>query len=205
MVSSLIRLVTRQTSRSAHFLRNYTRKLGKAWEEVEQVRQMSRDELLAFQDMKLRGLMEHCREHVPFYREWFVGKSFPKGQLVRHSQAWRELPVLRKEDIQTQRDRLIAADGLRGHAHENATGGSTGEPLRFWQDDSYQRHNVVDLHRSYQMCGWRPGDRVVHVWGADLDATDHVGAWAVLTDRLLHNRLFINTFGMERRKIPEHA
>ncbi|GAI39416.1 unnamed protein product, partial [marine sediment metagenome] len=139
-----------------------------------------------------------------FYEEWFRGKALPKGQLVRHCQAWRELPVLTKEDIQTERGR-IAADGLQGHVHESATGGSTGEPLRFWQDDNYRRHNVVDLYRSYEMCGWRPGDRVVHAWGADLDAADHVGARAVLTDRLLHNRLFINTFGMERCKIPEHA
>jgi len=166
---------------------------------------MSRDELLAFQDMKLRRLIEHCRQNVPFYGEWFGGKRFPKGQLVRHCQAWRELPVLAKEDIQTQRDRLIATNGRRGRMYENTTGGSTGQPLRFLQDDNYVRHNVVDLCRSYEMCGWRPGDRVLYLWGADLDAADHVGLRGMLADRLLHNRLFVNTFSLENHHVRKYA
>ena len=205
MVSSVMRFVTRQTSRWRHALRYYTRGLGLARRELERVQEMTRDELLEFQDTKLRRLIQHCRENVPFYREWLEGRDFPADTLIRDSETWQELPVLRKEAIQTKGNLLIATNAPRGKMYKNATGGSTGEPLQFWQDDNYLRHNIIDGLRSLEMCGWRPGDRIVHLWGADVDAVDHVGVRGFVADRFVHNRLFINTFGLESRKMAEYV
>jgi len=197
MLRGIERFVTRHTSRFTYFLRNYTRGLYGARKELDEVREMTREQLLELQDRKLRQLIEHCRENVPFYRQWFQGRDFPTNTLVRDSNVWKELPVLTKRDIQTQAESLVARNAHRGEMYKNATGGSTGEPLNFWQDDNYRRHNAIDRYRSFEMCGWRPGDRVAHLWGAELDAAEHVGIRGFVSDRFIHNRVFINTFNLE--------
>lgn len=205
MAPDIVRFITRQTSRCSYALRHYARGLGLAQRELDQVQEMTRDELLEFQDTKLRRLIQHCQKNVPFYREWFHGRHFPTDTLVRDSQAWQGLPVLTKEDIQTQGALLMATNAKHSKIYKNATGGSTGEPLQFWQDDNYWRHNTLDLYRSYKMCGWRPGDRVVHLWGADIDAAEHVGFRGLISDRFIHNRIFINTFRLEEQKMDAYV
>ena len=201
MLRGIERFVGRYTSRFTYFLRNYTRGLYRARRELDEVRKMTREQLLEFQDRKLRRLVEHCRQNVPFYRQWFPGRDFLTDTLVRDSKAWKELPVLAKEDIQTEGESLIAISGRRGKMYRNATGGSTGEPLQFWQDDNYRQHNTVDRYRSFEMCGCRPGDRTAHLWGAELDAAEHVGIRGFVSDRFMHNRVFINTFNLEEGKM----
>ncbi len=205
MLRGIETFVTRHSSRFTYFLRDYTRGFCGARNELDEVQEMTRDELLEFQDMKLRRLIHHCRENVPFYREWFQGRDFPADTLVRESEAWKELPVLRKEDIQTDGNLLIAINAQRGKMYKNATGGSTGEPLEFWQDENYRRHNLIDRCRSYDMCGWHPGDRVAYLWGAELDTAEHVGFRGVISDRLIHNRVFINTFRLEEQEMATYV
>src|SRR5438105_14645365 len=85
----------------------------------------------------LRELLRHCREMVPYYRDLLSDTTVhqldqdPRGALQR-------LPVLKKETIRSNFDRLQSQDNIHRNCDANTSGGSTGEPVRLIQDDEYR-------------------------------------------------------------------
>lgn len=89
---------------------------------------------------------------------------------------WTGLPVLTKRMLcdcfpaQEMRDRF----GLQGRI--SSTGGSTGEPLRFFHDTAMIRTILArDVYTRLRM-GWRFGMPVITVWGSERDIGRETGS-----------------------------
>lgn len=123
----------------------------------------SRAELKAFQDAKLRQLVCHAYESVPFYR-----KLFDRHRLhPRHIRGTVDLdliPIISKPELRAQAERNLVARGLEPDRLLTArTSGSSGEPFvirRTWLEQSL--HYVYRL-RAYSSLGARLGDRTATV------------------------------------------
>lgn len=83
--------------------------------------------------------------------------------------AWRQLPIVTKADLQTRfhPDRLQQIPGVSGHVL--STGGSTGEPTRFLHDQQMLTACIASRYFIRRMCGWHPGMRTICVWGSERD------------------------------------
>ncbi|HXI03612.1 MAG TPA: hypothetical protein VNI57_10600, partial [Candidatus Saccharimonadales bacterium] len=105
--------------------------------ELERTERLREEEILGLQAARLKALLSHASRHVPYYREAFrrAGVDPADG-----AAALRALPILTKEIIRTSAGSLLSEDASQRGAFGNATGGSTGEPLRFVQDRSYEIH-----------------------------------------------------------------
>jgi phenylacetate-CoA ligase len=84
-------------------------------------------------------------------------------------QVWSSLPVLTKQTLQ---ERFPAAEirdrfGLEGKI--NSTGGSTGEPTRFFHDSLTLRTAAAGNVYTRMRMGWRPGMATIIVWGSERD------------------------------------
>lgn len=88
---------------------------------------------------------------------------------------WPSLPAVGKKDLQ---ERFIASEmqdrfGIEGKV--DASGGSTGEPVRFLHDTAMLRTNMaLSIYTRIQM-GWRPGMATVIVWGSERDIGKSLG------------------------------
>jgi len=84
-------------------------------------------------------------------------------------QLWTSLPVVTKQML---RDRFPPAEiqarfGLDGRI--NSTGGSTGEPTRFFHDEAMIRAGNATAYYAQCRMGWHPGIPIVKVWGSERD------------------------------------
>src|SRR3546814_830005 len=112
--------------------------------------------------------------------------------------------VLTKADIRANFDRLKARN-LQGQLLYKATGGSTGEPLRFgYTRESYERRTAV-MWRGYGWTGATLGRRALYLWGGAVGeqsrATD-------LKERLYHaafHRRILNSFLMREDNMAAYA
>jgi phenylacetate-CoA ligase len=101
----------------------------------------SREELEAFRDARLRRLLVHAYERVPYYR-----KLFDRHRLhPRHVRGAVDLdliPISSKQDLRGSPERQVVASGLDPARLLSArTSGSTGEPFtirRTWLEDKRQ-------------------------------------------------------------------
>ena len=76
-----------------------------------------------------------------------------------------------------------------------STGGSTGEPTRFFHNRAMLQNNVATLAYCRLKLGWRPGMPTVIVWGSERD----IGGWSSRRQRLsstLRNDYLVDGYEM---------
>jgi phenylacetate-CoA ligase len=126
----------------------------------------TREKLQAHQTQRLRALLEHAYEMVPFYREWLGDHGLRPSQF-REREQLDLLPVLSKQILREQPcDRLIS---LGSHPEDRipySTSGSTGEPFRFLVSRWMNGSKIARYLREMQTWGIEPGTPFLKVWGA---------------------------------------
>lgn len=151
-------------------------------------------QLRAIQWDKLLNLLRYCEEQVPFYQERWRAQDI-HWQDIKTLGDFNQLPTLTKKDIRENREKMIAIPE-QGRTLTKATGGSTGEPLRFdYTRESYERRMAVAL-RGYRWAGADLGTKSLYLWGVDLNDGDFT---AKLKNHLYHKVLrhkILNCFAL---------
>ncbi len=164
--------------------------------QLEQTQWWSPDRLAQLQLQRLRSLLQHAQQHVPYYRELFARTGFEPAAVTSLADLQR-LPFLGKAEIRANPDAL-KADNAVGLARFN-TGGSSGEPLIFFIGNQRVSHDVAAKWRATRWWGVDIGDPEIVVWGSpiELTAQDRVRA---LRDTLLRTEL-LPAFEMSAAKL----
>jgi len=156
--------------------------------ELQRCEKMSADELHSIRIKRLRDILAHAAEFVPFYQERF-GKCDFDPATVKDFSDMQKLPVLSKKDIQENRDRLISTAYKRQDLIANRTGGSTGSPLQFFHDKQRWDVRQAATIRHNLWAGHRIGQKVAVLWGHQSDLAGFNSLKAklrnILVDRLL--------------------
>jgi phenylacetate-CoA ligase len=82
---------------------------------------------------------------------------------------WPSLPVVTKADLVNRFDAREMASRFHLKGKINSTGGSTGEPTSFFHDEAMTTLSVATSIYCWRRMGWRPGVRMVCIWGSDRD------------------------------------
>ncbi|WP_437278634.1 phenylacetate--CoA ligase family protein [Sorangium sp. So ce375] len=112
---------------------------------------------------KMMAALRFAEQSIPFYRRRFA----EYGVRVKDVHAPEDLarfPVLTKADLRAHGSELIA-DGWRGKLFRSGTGGSTGEPARFFYDHTTYECRSAAALRSDAWAGGRIGDKELYIWG----------------------------------------
>ena len=143
----------------------------------------SRADILAFQRAQLEKLLRHAYQTTPYYRELFKVESPNISQI----------PTLEKSNIREQLEDLCSEAVPQKHRIKNATGGSTGTPLTFYQDRNYWNQRNLSVYYFDRWAGWNFGERQLIIWGALSD----VGVsrdWKHQLNNFWRNHYWLNGF-----------
>ncbi|PKV44125.1 phenylacetate-CoA ligase [Janthinobacterium sp. 61] len=170
---------------------------------LERSQWWSAQQLQEWQLARLRALLRHAGEHVPYYRALFSSSGFDPEQ-VRKLADLSRLPLLRKVDIASARDSFKSARavGLRPFA----TGGSSGEPLQFFLGRCRISHDIAAKWRATRWWGVDIGDREAVLWGSpiELQAQDRLRRLRRLRDALLRSTL-LPAFAMSPARLDGYV
>jgi phenylacetate-coenzyme A ligase PaaK-like adenylate-forming protein len=176
----------------------------KAHDTVSLLKQMEssqwwpRERLESQQLERLRALLEHAGQRVPYYRELFARRAFDPAAVSSLADL-ESLPLLGKPEIRANEEAL-KAEGAEGLSRFN-TGGSSGEPLIFFIGRERVGHDVAAKWRATRWWGVDVGDPEVVVWGSpiELSAQDRLRG---LRDRLMRTEL-LPAFEMSETKLND--
>jgi len=126
--------------------------------ELEESQWWPADRLVEAQSQRLRSLVCHAYEHVPFYRRHMHEAGLAPGRIQSVADL-RLLPVLNRADVRRLSSELLADYVPGGRTVTARTGGSTGEPLAFVSTpyDRFSRGFARSL-RAQEWAGYRLGD-----------------------------------------------
>lgn len=150
----------------------------------------SPEDLEVLQFMRLKALLIHAYENVPYYRRLFQQVGFAPHQL-RNLAELQALPVLTKTDIQRNLKDLVARNFGAHQLRQDATGGSTGRPLIFYRDHQADLWIDEAARRFRRWVGYLPEDKLGLIWGADRDVPSEFPP----------NQRWLNSFRLAPEKI----
>ncbi len=127
----------------------------------------SADRMTEYQDEKVVRLLRHAYENVPYYKRVMDERGIQPGGLTGVVDLAR-FPLLTREMVRRERDNLKSRDLKSRRAKINSTGGTTGEPLRYYADWSAWSADWASLYRGWGYAGYRPGDKIATLAGSSL-------------------------------------
>jgi len=145
--------------KKTHMVRSYAEQMASQWR--------SRDEILALQRERLRALLVHAQENVPYYQRSFAEAGFD-ARAFKDPTELRVLPILTKTVIRENFEALQASNKEQFAPRRNQTSGSTGQPLVFYWDRDAHSAGWPNAWRGFSVAGFKLGDPVLILSGGAL-------------------------------------
>lgn len=169
--------------------------------EFEKSQWLSEEQIRALQYSKIKQLLKYAYENVPYYHQRYKSLGVHPED-IRSFQDFERLPFLTREDVNNHLDDLVSRQ-MRDQVQRNSTGGSSGEPMRFFVENSYHWWDAALEFRGRGWYGAREGDKIAWVWGAQRDM--HTQGWKARLKAALQQHRYLNAFDMTAPKMRAFA
>jgi phenylacetate-CoA ligase len=124
----------------------------------------SRTEIRAFQDEQLRDLIRCAYNHVPFHRDRMQERKLTPAD-IRSVDDLAKLPLLTKEEIRNNRERLLCTEARSTDLQHRHTSGTTGKALELYVSRSAIAMQWAIWWRHRMRFGVQPGTWHVNFTG----------------------------------------
>ena len=129
----------------------------------------SREEVLLSQSRQLKDIIHRAYKTTPYYKRLYDQYGFTEDKIANGEYSIEELPILTKSALSENLQELVSNDTNPELLRIGSTGGSTGQPVSYYfTEDIVDKMNAA-LHIFYMRCGWIPGEKILHFWGAKQD------------------------------------
>jgi phenylacetate-CoA ligase len=156
----------------------------------------------ARQFSRLRALLTHAYETVPFYcDQWRRIGLYPAD--IDDFDAFRRVPILTKADFRAHGQDMLSYSYTPAQLIRKKTSGSTGVSLEIFLDEDSRQWKRACVLRSDQWSGWRFGEPVAKVWG---NPEFRSRGWrGVFRNRLLDREYYLDTLHMDEAALARFA
>lgn len=189
---------------NAHALRIHLERYGKpfnsAFKELQETEWFTPDQIHEYQSKRLKQLVEHAYNNVPFYRKLYDEHGVRPEQIKSSSDIYR-LPIITRTDVRNAGDKLISSQHPKHNLIHGHTSGTTGSPLSFyWDKQTCIYTNAVDW-RQKLWAGVHYGDKIALLLGRTIVPTTKTTPPFWQHDRL-HNMLWMSSFHLGEKYFP---
>lgn len=174
------------------------------FDRIEQQQWLPASAVRELQWRRLLALMRHVEEHVPFYRDR-MRQAGLTARSIQSPDDLRRLPPLTKNDVRQNQAALVATNLGRTPLFPSATGGSTGEPLRFKYDHVCFERRVAAAARADRWAGWDWGCRQLYIWGGALQAQRPLKALKVSLHNSVRNMRILSCFDFNEQVLAQYV
>ncbi len=129
----------------------------------------SRKELEDIQLKKLRKLIIHAYNNVPYYRELFLNANIDPE--IKKIEDIQKIPIIEKKDIQANYEKILASNIDKGQCKITNTTGSTGIPLSVYSDKRALTYSSAIVYYAFFESGLKLNDSIVELTGIIEDCT----------------------------------
>ena len=132
--------------------------------ELEKTQWYNESDLEKYQNKKLKLLIKHAYENVPYYHRIFREKGLTPDD-IKSKDDLIKLPYLTKDDIRNNFSDLIAKNYRINQLQSVHTSGTTGSPLEFYWDQNVQVMENAFIRRHWKWAGFGLNDMRITLRG----------------------------------------
>jgi phenylacetate-CoA ligase len=170
--------------------------------EIEGLLKKPGEELKLFQLKRLKKLLFHAYETVPYYSKLFKEMDFNPND-VKSIDDLTSLPLLSKDKIRELSSELLSKSFSTHDLDKSATGGTTDVPITYYRNRGCgeERWAITDAFNRWY--GWDKGSKVAYLWGAAQDFENQT--WKTrLADKVIYNRMTLQSSILNRGVLEQY-
>lgn len=122
----------------------------------------TREEIDNYQNTKLKELIKHSFDNVPFYHELFLDLRL-KPEDIQTKNDLHKIPIITKDDLKKNKSKHLAKNISPKQLILASSSGSTGEPFQYYKTKYSESFLKACLIRSWSWMGYRLGDKYVKI------------------------------------------
>jgi phenylacetate-CoA ligase len=133
--------------------------------ELEESQWYSKGELEEIQVKRLKKIITHAYNYVPYYRDLFnlIGL---KPNIINTVEDIKKIPILEKQTLKERKEDFVAINNLKNKYIPYHTGGTTGTPLTIYTTKDAIRYNFAfGEARCKRWAGVKSGDKLATFLG----------------------------------------
>lgn len=119
------------------------------------------------QQRRLRRMLQHAHDTVPFHRKRFDDAGF--DPLSARTDRPLPLPVLTRDDLRNAEKDLLSTSYKLEDLRRAGSSGTTSTPIQFYRDIEALRDKTAIQMQLNSWSGYKAGDSVLMLWGAHRD------------------------------------
>jgi phenylacetate-CoA ligase len=154
---------------------------------------------------KLEKLLLHCVQHVPAYQAYAAElENSMQGPSWDPADFLKKLPILTKSEFNDRSADYLSSVVDKAGLISNQTGGSTGDPTRFYLDRFTVEHYEASRWRGL---GWHDihiGDPSVMIWGSSIEINQLKRRMFVWKERFLKNRIILSAYDLDEGQLDRY-
>jgi phenylacetate-CoA ligase len=170
------------------------------YNELKESQWLTPAQVKELQEIKLRKLVRHAYQHVPFYRQRF-DEAGVKPSDIQTIEDLQKLPLLSKQDVRENLYFDLLSDNHRkDQVLRIQTSGSTGEPFVCFADRHQLEIRWAATQRGLEWTGYRFGDKQARLWHQTIgmNVTQIVRE---KLDAILNRRLFVPAYELSDKNL----
>ena len=153
--------------RSLNFYQRLTNAEHKnAFELMKKGELMSAGEMRELKNRAFLNLIKHAYTNIPFYKKKYAEHGVSEND-IKSIDDIIKLPILTKDDIKSNYPTIVWGE-ITGDTIYGTSGGTTGEPMKIYQDRRCYYMEYEALYRGMNWMGWKPGYGMVRLFGGSL-------------------------------------
>jgi len=116
----------------------------------------------------------------------------------------KSIPFLTKKELREEYDNLYIINPKLKRVYPNKSGGSTGEPTKFMQDNYYADWSASTKILYNEWAGRRIGELLIKLWGSERDISGQSESFAHRSANWVRNLKLLNSFRMTQENIKKY-
>ena len=137
----------------------YGMRVRKQLRGLEETQWWTVEHLRELQAQRLRPLIKHAYENVPYYRKIFKQRGLTPSDIQSASDLTK-LPILTKKEIGENFDAMLSSDFAQRKPKLNFTSGSTATPLQYYIDWESWSMAWACIYFGWRLAGYKFGDKM---------------------------------------------
>lgn len=150
------------------------------------------EKIRKWQKTQLDKLLNHAIKNVPFYKDIKLSSDDPFRNLER-------FPIIDKETLQSDINQFISTNISKKKAYYVSTGGTSGNQLKFYLDNSTYGKEWAFVMAAWGRIGFKPGDRVISFRGVEFRDAKKGIFWQ---NNPIYNMLEMSPFHLSEENLP---
>lgn len=163
----------------------------------------SSNKLKGIQKRRLRLLLQHAYNNVPYYHKLFKTRHL-RPQNIRSIEELAKMPIISKEDFRDSFWEFVSRNFQTYRPRLNSTSGSTGEPFRYYLGREATAIANAALWRGWGYAGYRFGDKMAVLAGLSL-VPEKQSPFSQIISRTIFRKTKLPAINLRRNILKQYA